>query len=42
VSGNAQLTYAAALFPAGHYLLSMGASTDNLSPQNEFWVLAAG
>jgi hypothetical protein len=42
VSGNAQLTYAAALFPAGHYLLSMGASTDSLLPQNEFWVLPAG
>jgi endonuclease/exonuclease/phosphatase family metal-dependent hydrolase len=42
VSGNAQLTYAAALFPAGHYLLSMGDSTAGLSPQNEFWVLPTG
>ena len=42
VSGNAQLTYAAAQFPAGHYLLSMGASTGTLSPQNEFWVSPTG
>ena len=39
VSGNAELTWDAALFPAGHYLLSMGKSVDQLLPQNEFWVL---
>ena len=40
VSGNAELTYAAAVFPVGHYLLSMGKSADQLLPQNEFWLLS--
>ena len=39
VSGNAELIYEAAVFPVGHYLLSMGKSVDQLLPQNEFWVL---